>query len=174
MVAEADGKRILRLALANSGRSSAHFALYPYAEEFAEPQHTDVRGKAQWDVPLTNGTYNVTVTGPNGFRREFAGTAEDTAGVTGRLDARAREVSLTLSNSGDATLEFTVRPLAYADVSPRKITVRPGDSRTVVHQASAAHGWYDLEVTVQGADGEPGFRRRLMGHIENGEASVSG
>ncbi|MGW0736871.1 phosphocholine-specific phospholipase C [Streptomyces sp. NPDC002851] len=168
------GKPVLRLALSNSGSSSAHLALYPYAGEFAEPQHTDVRGKAQWDVPLTKGTYNVTVTGPNGFRREFAGSAEDAAGLTGQLDARKRELSLTLSNSGDAALEFTVRPLAYAKPEPRKITVRPGRSLTVVHPAAAAHGWYDLEVTAQAADGKPGFRRRLMGHIENGEASVSG
>ncbi len=49
--------------------------------------------------------------------------------------------------------------------------VKPGRGRTVVHSAADAHGWYDLDVTV---DGDDTFRRRLMGHIENGRASVSG
>ena len=51
------------------------------------------------------------------------------------------------------------------------VMVKPGRSRTVVHSAADAHGWYDLEVTTDG--GSP-FRRRLMGHIENGRPSVSG
>lgn len=51
----------------------------------------------------------------------------------------------------------------------RTVTVKPGKTRTVVHSAADAHGWYDLEVTAPG-----GFRRRLMGHIENGRAGVSG
>ncbi|MFC7310391.1 phosphocholine-specific phospholipase C [Streptomyces monticola] len=166
----ADGSRF-DLRLTNTGRSSAHFALYPYAGEYAVPQHVDVRGKAQLQVPLTKGAYRFTVTGPNGFRREFAGSAGGGASVTTYLDARAREVHLTLRNTGGTALTFTVRPLAYADTSPRKVTVRPGQSRTLAHRTSAAQGWYDLEVV---AEGDKEFRRRLMGHIENGRASVSG
>ncbi|NEE50670.1 DUF756 domain-containing protein, partial [Streptomyces sp. SID8455] len=47
----------LRVELGNSGRSSAHFTLYPYAGEFAAPQHKDVRSSAHWTVPLTGETY---------------------------------------------------------------------------------------------------------------------
>ncbi|MDG4858629.1 phospholipase C, phosphocholine-specific [Streptomyces sp. T-3] len=160
-----------RLSLLNSGRSSAHFALYPYAGEYAAPQHIDVRGKAQWEVPLTSSGYRFTVTGPNGFRREFAGTAAGKAALSTYLDARAREVHLTLRNTGSTPLTFTLKPLAYADGRPRTVTVQPGKGRTVVHRAAKAHGWYDLEVL---ADGDKEFRRRLMGHIEDGRASVSG
>lgn len=69
-----------------------------------------------------------------------------------------------------------MRPLGYADETDlrdweRSVTVKPGRSRAVVHSAADAHGWYDLEVTTDG--GSP-FRRRLMGHIENGRPSVSG
>ncbi|NBE52193.1 phosphocholine-specific phospholipase C [Streptomyces boluensis] len=167
----ADGAH-LELSLSNTGRSSAHFALYPYAGEYDVPQHLDVRGAAQWRVPLTEGAYRFTVTGPGGFRREFAGSAEGTAAVTTGLDAGARTVRLTLRNTGRTTdLTFTVRPLAYADVPSRTVTVRPGSSRTVEHEAGEAHGWYDLEVV---AAGDEPFRRRLLGHIENGRAGVSG
>ncbi|MEU0394366.1 phosphocholine-specific phospholipase C [Streptomyces sp. NPDC006208] len=168
--------RTVTVSLSNRGRASAHFALYPYAGEFPVPQHKDVRGEAQWSVPLTGETYRFTITGPNGFRREFAGRASGRAGVVSAIDHHDRDVHLTLRNSGSTLLTYTVRPLGYVDEADlhgwtRRITVKPGRSRTVVHSAADAHGWYDLEVT---AEGDAGFRRRLMGHIENGRPSVSG
>ncbi|MGF1339316.1 phosphocholine-specific phospholipase C [Streptomyces flavovirens] len=176
---DAQARRVdgaLRVALSNTGRSSAHFALYPYANEFPAPQHRDVLGTAQWTVPLTGDGYCFTVTGPNGFRREFEGAADGGAELTSRIDARERDLHLTLRNNGTRPLTFTVRPLEYVDEDDlrdwtRTIKVKPGRSRTVVHSAADEHGWYDLVVT---AEGEGSFRRRLMGHIENGRASVSG
>ncbi|MFB8025732.1 MULTISPECIES: phosphocholine-specific phospholipase C [unclassified Streptomyces] len=166
----------LLVTLGNTGRSSAHFALYPYAGEFPVPQHRDVRGTAQWAVPLTGDEYRFTVTGPNGFRREFAGAADGAAELASRIDARERDLHLTLRNDGRRTLTYTVRPLGYVDEDDlrdwsRTVKVKPGRSRTLVHSAADAHGWYDLLVTV---DAEGSFRRRLMGHIENGRASVTG
>ncbi|MGW1432956.1 phosphocholine-specific phospholipase C [Streptomyces sp. NPDC002431] len=167
----------VRVVLSNTGRSSAHFALYPYAGEFPAPVHRDVKGEARWTVPVAGEAYRFTVTGPNGFRREFAGSARNGAAeVASRIDAHGRDLHLTLRNTGRTTLTFTVRPLGYVEEADlrdwtRTVTVKPGRSRTVVHSAADAHGWYDLAVTV---DGDDVFRRRLMGHIENGRASVSG
>ncbi|MFP1627852.1 phosphocholine-specific phospholipase C [Streptomyces sp. 5K101] len=173
--ATTDGTAVT-VALRNTGRASAHFVLYPYAGEFDVPQHKDVKGEAQWSVPLTGDHYRFTVTGPNGFRREFAGRARGVAEVTSHIDHHDRDVHLTFRNRGSEPVTFTVRPLGYVDEADlhtwtRKVTVKAGRSRTVVHSAADAHGWYDVEVTV---DGDEGFRRRLMGHIENGRASVSG
>ncbi|MCP3816807.1 phospholipase C, phosphocholine-specific [Streptomyces sp. A3M-1-3] len=173
---KADGS-VFQVTLRNAGRASTHFALYPYAGEFPVPQHRDVKGKAQWEVPLTGDSYRFTISGPNGFRREFAGTtAAQGAEVSSYIDHEDRDLHLTLSNRGPKPLTFTVRPLGYVDEADlrdwtREITVKPGRSRTVVHSAADAHGWYDLDVTAAGDDA---FRRRLMGHIENGRASVSG
>ncbi|MFE7547345.1 phosphocholine-specific phospholipase C [Streptomyces gardneri] len=162
------------VALRNTGRASAHFALYPYAGEFAVPQHRDVRGTGEWNVPVTGDHYRFTITGPNGFRREFEGPAAGGAELATRLDHHDRDLHLTVRNTGTAALAFTVRPLGYVDERDladwtRTVTVKPGKTRTVVHSAADAHGWYDIEVTAPG-----GFRRRLMGHIENGRPSVSG
>ncbi|MEV5160247.1 phosphocholine-specific phospholipase C [Streptomyces sp. NPDC053728] len=176
---DAEARRVggeLRVALSNTGRSSAHFALYPYAQEFPAPQHQDVGSTGRWTVPLTGEGYRFTVTGPNGFRREFEGPADGIAEVASRIDARERDLHLTLRNNGRRTLTYTVRPLGYVDEDDlrdwsRTVRVKPGRSRTLVHSAADAHGWYDLLVT---ADGEGSFRRRLMGHIENGRASVTG
>ncbi|MEV7281005.1 phosphocholine-specific phospholipase C [Streptomyces sp. NPDC093111] len=165
------------VALRNTGRASAHFALYPYAGEFAVPQHRDVQGTAQWAVPLTGERYRFTVTGPNGFRREFEGPAAGRAQLASRVDHHDRDLHLTVRNDSAAPVSFTVRPLGYVDAEDlrghgrwtRTVTVKPGRTRTVVHSAADAEGWYDVEVT-----GPDGFRRRLMGHIENGRPSVSG
>ncbi|MGW1021532.1 phosphocholine-specific phospholipase C [Streptomyces niveus] len=175
LVAGRAGARALRLELRNTGRSSAHFALYPYAGEFDVPQHRDVRGTSQWTVPLTGDAYRFTITGPNGFRREFAGpVAGRGAEVSSSVDHHDRDLHLTLRNEGDLPVTFTVRSLGYADEADlrdwkREFKVKPGRSRHVVHSAADAHGWYDIEVTAG-----RGFRRRLMGHIENGKPSVSG
>ncbi|MBD0710591.1 MULTISPECIES: phosphocholine-specific phospholipase C [unclassified Streptomyces] len=171
------GPGAVRVRLANTGKASAHFALYPYAGEFAAPQHRDVRGTSEWTVPVPGDRYRFTVTGPNGFRREFEGPAAPTAPgaeVTSRIDHHDRDLHLTLRNTGRSAVTYTVRPLGYVDPEDRHdwartVTVKPGKSRTVVHSAADAHGWYDIEVTAP-----DGFRRRLMGHIENGHASVSG
>ncbi|WP_028798011.1 phosphocholine-specific phospholipase C [Streptomyces purpureus] len=168
----ADGA--MTLELRNTGKASAHFALYPYEGEFTEPQHRDVRGKAHWTVPLTRERYRFTVTGPNGFRREFAGRRDGGAALHSRIDHHDRDLHLSLRSSGSEPVTFTVRPLGYVDDADladwtRTVTVKPGRGRTVVHSAADAHGWYDIEVTA--ADG---FYRRLMGHIENGRVSVSG
>nr|WP_190154671.1 phospholipase C, phosphocholine-specific [Streptomyces litmocidini] len=170
----ASGSGSVTVALSNRGRASAHFALYPYAGEFAVPQHRDVRREGEWTVPVPGDHYRFTITGPNGFRREFEGPAAGGAELATRIDHHERDLHLTVRNTGSAPLAFTVRPLGYGDERDlagwtRTVTVKPGKTRTVVHSAADAHGWYDLEVTTPG-----GFRRRLMGHIENGRPSVSG
>ncbi len=84
-----------RLALRNTGAAGAHLALYPYAAEYATPQHRDVRGTADRDVPVRDGAYDSALTGPNGFRREYAGTAAGAAAgssVRTHLDVRERNV----------------------------------------------------------------------------------
>ncbi|MGA4839443.1 phosphocholine-specific phospholipase C [Streptomyces sp. G45] len=164
----------LTVRLRNGGRRSAHFALYPYAGEYAIPQHQDVRHEGRWSVPLKGDAYRFTVTGPNGFRREFAGRRAGTAALASAITGR--ELHLTLANRGAKPLVFTVRPLGYVDEADarrrgRTVRVRAGSSRTIAWRTGEEHGWYDIEVTAAG-DGD--FRRRLMGHIENGRASVSG
>ncbi|HCA86546.1 MAG TPA: phospholipase C, phosphocholine-specific [Streptomyces sp.] len=166
----------LRVTLSNTGRSAAHFTLYPYAGEFEVPQHKDVAGTAGWRVPVTGDAYRFTITGPNGFRREFAGAGAPGPEVRSRIDPRNHDLHLTLDNRGERTATYTVRPVGYveeADVADRtrEVVVKAGRSRTVVHSAADAHGWYDLEIAV--AEDEV-FHRRLMGHIEDGRESVSG
>lgn len=105
------GAGSVTVALRNTGKASAHFARYPYAGEFTVPQHQDVRGEGEWTVPVPGDHYRFTITGPNGFRREFEGPAAGGAELATRVDHHDRDLHLTVRNTGSAPLAFDLRPL---------------------------------------------------------------
>ncbi|GAA1535323.1 phospholipase C, phosphocholine-specific [Actinomadura kijaniata] len=158
----------LRLSLANSGAASVHFQLYPYAGELPAPRHYDVGRTAHDDIALAGDAYRLVLTGPNGFRREFAGTRDDRATVASAPKPGGRDLVVVLENDGDTDLRFTLRSLAYGR-RVRRETLRAGARRTLSWRTD--DGWYDVEITVAE---DRAFRRRLMGHVENGRPSVSG
>ncbi|GLZ35936.1 phospholipase C, phosphocholine-specific [Lentzea sp. NBRC 105346] len=155
-----DGK--VKLELSNSGKSSVHFALYPYAKEFENPAHFDVTSSQEHVVPFGE-SYDLLLMGPNGFRREFAGSAHGTAQVSSSVRGYSRVLTLTFANLGDKPLTFVA--------GRRKVVVRAGRRAVIPWLTVMNSGWYDLTVTVVE---EPGFRRRLAGHIEDGKESISG
>lgn len=163
------------LRMHNSGKESVHFALYPYAGEFDVPQHFDVLGAAVEGVPIKDGAYDFTLVGPNGFRREFAGkTTGDAAlvDVATTVDEATRKLKISITNRGTSTLEARLTVNHYGKSSDQDLKVPVNGQPTVVTWPTAdVHGWYDLILTV---DGDSSYRRRLMGHIENGEESISG
>ncbi|MFI6497675.1 phosphocholine-specific phospholipase C [Nonomuraea typhae] len=164
--------RELELTLANTGAESMHMALYPYKGEFDLPQHYDVLGVSTRRVAVGDG-YHLALTGPNGFRREFAGTLSGPAGgVEARavIDVDPRKLRVEITNLGRARVKLRVRALAYGD-KEQAVPLRPGQYRQVVWPLEGSHGWYDLEITCEE---DPAFRRRLMGHVENGRPSVTG
>ncbi|MCW2898732.1 MAG: phospholipase phosphocholine-specific [Streptosporangiaceae bacterium] len=166
--------KTLTLTMTNTGTASAHLTVYPYAGEFATPQHFDVDGAETLSVKLNGGTYRLVVTGPGGFLREFAGEVTGQAAVASSIHGRDRRVSLSLVNAGPKPVTFVIAPNAYAGTGesrPRKVTVAGRRTGKAEWKAAAAHGWYDLTVTVAG---DPAFARRLTGHLQNGRPSVTG
>lgn len=157
------GSRQIAVRMRNTGTASAHLALYPYAGEFDQPRHYDVLGDRTDPVPVPGQGYDLTVIGPNGFRREFAGAVGGAAAgleVRTEVNAGARTVTVTALNHG--ATEVAVRVAGSHD------RVAPGGYSwwTVLSRS----GWYDASLTV---DEDPSYRRRWMGHIENGAESVS-
>jgi phospholipase C len=81
-------------------------------------------------------------------------------------------LALKLVNGGDEAVTFTVTPSHYSSGPARTYHVRAHGSATHVAGALASSGgWYDLSVTV-GGDGS--WSRRYVGHLEDGEPSVTG
>ena len=155
--------RVLTVHISNTGAESAHLALYPYAAEFDVPRHVDVLGDVEDAVHLPGPRYELHLLGPNGFRREFAGSADGPASaltVSTSIDPGRRTVGLSVTNSGSRDLTVVV------DGDRRRLASGDRDSWTV----QSTDGWYRCIVTV---DEDPEFRRALVGHIENGGDSVS-
>jgi phospholipase C len=165
------------LRTANTGSASAHLTLYTYAGEYETPQHYDVLGiaAAPVHVPVSGPSYDLVLTGPNGFRREFTGRVD---GATAKVDvtssltpASTRTLTLVITSPSPQTHNVTLAPRHYSSAPALHGTVAAGKPLTLEWDAEDAEGWYDLDLTIAE---DTSFRRRLMGHIENGRASISG
>ncbi|GHC57516.1 alkaline phosphatase family protein [Streptomyces cinnamoneus] len=172
-----------RLTLVNSGSSSAHLTLYPYEglgslddrRSYEAPEHFDIRGTDEESFELTGAAYMFIITGPNGFRREFGGVPADRAAglqVSSQVQTDPRQVMMTVHNPGTDEVIFDLGPTGK-HLGTEQHTLRPGDGTTIVWNAEAEHGWYDVTLSVI-REGDRVLHRRLMGHIENGKESVSG
>jgi phospholipase C len=130
-------------------------------------------------VEIGDGPYDLTVVGPNRFLRHFTGDVT-AAGVTAQVTAsyyqggfdREPVLTLTLTNAGQQAVTFTVTPNHYSKEPARTYHVPAHGSATFVADPLATgHGWYDLSVTISG---DASWSRRYIGHLEDGEASITG
>ncbi|MGW5770690.1 phosphocholine-specific phospholipase C [Streptomyces longwoodensis] len=120
-----------------------------------------------WNSAYSGGAYDLTVHGPNGFVRSFAG-ANGSAGAEVVARHVGDDVELTFTNKGTGTARLTVTD-GYRG-RRTTVRVRPGDVLKRVVDLSASKRWYDLTVT---SDAESTFVRRFAGHVENGRPGVS-
>jgi len=190
-----------RLSFSNNGphvRKASHFAVYSNAApdqsilgypdncpgqytvdpSHSAPTHT-VDGSVEIGVGHGDGRYDLTIVGPNRFLRHFTGdvhTAHRTAQVvaTYRRDGSGArpKVYLELTNDGSKAVTFTVTAQNYSADRPKTHHV-PAHGRVQyrVDPLAAAHGWYDLSVTIKG---DTSWSRRYTGHFENGTNSITG
>jgi phospholipase C len=123
----------------------------------------------QWHVTATG--YDLSVYGPNGFARTFKGgtTAERAVlAIFAEYREAAQTVDVAVRNDGSRTA--TVRIDNRYTGSRVTHVLAPGESIERNWSVARFYGWYDLTITV---DEDPGFERRLAGHLETGHDSVS-
>jgi len=157
----------VELTFANTGTAGACFHVVSAGALQPGPwTYTVEAGKSlTGSLPLA-AAYDLTVFGPNGFFRQLKGAGASALRVEAKGDAGA--LLLTVINEGDSAIEIDLTD-AYGGGKSR-IAV-PAKGRHEERRAVEAHGhWYD--VTIARAD-QPGWRRRLAGHVETGKASVS-
>lgn len=122
-----------------------------------------------------NDTYQLRVHGPNGFYRELRGTAADPklAIELKPSGLGQTKVELRFANLGKEKLSVQIKDLAYGGAA-REVQVPAAASNRApvvsVLELEKSHGWYDLQITVEGT---AGFERRYAGHLENGRESFS-
>lgn len=126
-----------------------------------------------------DGAYHLCVHGPNGFFREFRGTADDPAVEISLVPVRGNgaltgNVVLRLANR-DAVRTFTVQieDAAYG-TKKRTAALGPAKSKTgraeIAIELGRSHGWHDLRIRIEET---PRFEKRYAGRIETGRESVT-
>lgn len=106
-------------------------------------------------------SYDLSVHGPNGFLRRFAGKTDNR--VEAEAHVKRGVIWLTLINKDDRAVRFSIAD-GYGSQA-REIRVRPnGRASHRVLPLRTSH-WHDLTITCDtGTD----FVRRLAGHAETG------
>ncbi|MFJ9707773.1 phosphocholine-specific phospholipase C [Streptomyces sp. NPDC101234] len=158
------------LAFASGAHAGAAFLVTSNNRTDGPWSYTTEAGKSvsdTWNTAYSNGSYDLTVHGPNGFLRTFQGPGK-AAGPEVTARPVGDDIELTLSNKGSGTVKLTLAN-GYGG-KPCTVTVRAG--ATVKHTVDLAHSrrWYDVTVT---SDADKTFVRRIAGHVENGRPGVS-
>jgi phospholipase C len=157
------------LTFLNTGRATVVFQVR--SANAADPvrTYTVEPGKQLTGSWTVGSSYDLSVYGPNGFARYYKGSIGSGAAA---LDV--------VTGYDDDDLELRVTNLVATQASVTVLDAYTGNAitRNLQHNESLedelsleqSYGWYDLIVTVAG---DPSFKYRLAGHVENGKDSFS-
>lgn len=165
------------LRFENAGEAGAVFHVYNRAALGELPRRYTVEAGKQLEgrwTPAT-GNYDLWVLGPNGFHRHFTGSVAVSATkpqpeIELRADRVYGELQLRLINRGQVAASFELQALKYSEEPAQLHRVAAGAALELRLPLAASQHWYDYGLKVREL---PGFSRRLAGHIETGEPSVS-
>ena len=171
---QVDGRRaevgfIIRFR--NTGRQGTHFYVYSASHPGGPWRYTVEAGKELTESWAT-GTQGVdlSVYGPNGFFRRFGEPAAGrTLTVRAESDSKTGELWLHVANQTGAAIDCLVEDNAYGR-DPRQHRLAAGQSLVDRWVLDYSHHWYDLGVTLAQ---EPGWSRRIAGHVETGRVGIS-
>ena len=164
-------KAMVTLKFSNTGHATVVFQVRSGNPADAVRMYTVEPGKHLSDAWSASPTYDLSVYGPNGFVRFFAGSIGsgadlDVASRYGKEDRGAIEWKIT--NVGSSQAEVNVLDAYTSHLKTRVLQV--GDTFEDGLKLERFHGWYDWVVTVVG---DPTFKYRLAGHVETGRDSIS-
>lgn len=164
----------LGIDMANTGRTGAVFSVHDNHERQA-PWHFTIGAGARhaandWHR-VGDTAYDLTVHGPDGFYRRFAGTLDATTEAA--LKQHATAVDLTLANHGSEARVFVIAldPAYPGPERTRRITVSPGKRVTDRWHLAASDAWYDLSVR---REGDATFLRRFAGRLSGSRKTDPG
>ena len=152
----------------SSGRAAAVFHARSAGSAQDTRTYTVEPGKHLTDAWDFVSEYDLSVHGPNGFFRGFKGGHQENLDVSASYYERHNEIALEIRNRSAERADVTVRS-GYPGHGT-SLSLRPGAATTERWSLSRTRGWYDLVITVAG---DPHFKYRYAGHLENGEDSIS-
>jgi phospholipase C len=121
-------------------------------------------------------SYDLQVRGPNGFFRNFRGSAADpevklSCGYekTGLLNQKlSGNVLLLLENKGGSPVTLTVNTQVYT-TSSKQVNLKGNSTEKITIDLAGSAGWYD--ITIHNEQGS--YLRHYAGHVETGAISTS-
>lgn len=162
----------IQLFFRNTGNAAAVFQVRSGDEHAGPWTYTVGAGdEASDNLAATGRSYDLSVSGPNGFLRTFVGSlGADSAKLTVKTsyDGTSGGIAVVMQNRGSSAETVSVFD-AYSGKTQTSM-VPPQGSATFVSPLEESFGWYDFSVKV-GSD--PGFLRQLAGHVETGRPSVT-
>ena len=161
------------LRFRNSGRAGAVFQVRFGDGQTGPRTYTVGAGDETSDAFGGSGapSYDLSVFGPNGFLRAFAGSVlNGSANLTVKAiyDKDSEGIVLEIHNHGSSAEKVII-----ADAYTGKTMTHHVQAHSSFTQYSELHksfGWYDFTIQV---DSEASFRRQLAGHVETGRDSVT-
>ncbi|MFT9257880.1 MAG: phospholipase domain-containing protein, partial [Acetobacter sp.] len=177
---------VLNLAASRTlhGAAAAGAAFNIYRRGLRDPAMADGFSAATWavaagdrmrlDYPsadFVDGLHTVEVLGPNGFYRQYRGQSGRTtlAVACHARTAAAGQASLLLAlvNHGH---EQAMLSLGGHTGGSRRVTLAPGQARTVTFDLAPSANWYDVTLT---AEQDSTFFCHLAGRIETGRPGLT-
>jgi phospholipase C len=115
-------------------------------------------------------SYDLTVYGPNGFFRRFAGKIFSGGP---KITVRAAYdddggIALAIHNQGNSPEKVKIVDAYSGNTS--SYLVHPHSDVTAFEKLHKTYGWYDLTVEVAS---DPAFVRQVAGHVETGRDSMT-
>ena len=168
-----DSHATVELRFRNTGDAAAVFQLRFGDGQNAPRSYTVGPNHEVSDtIPASSGNvYDLSVLGPNGFLRTFAGslvTRSANLSVRVGYERRGESIDLEIRNNGSSS-----EKIRLVDAYTGETTVHNLQPHGSLNQFSDRHkffGWYDFTLT---SDSDPTFRRQIAGHLETGRDSFT-
>jgi phospholipase C len=155
--------RTLNMAVKNHGKLGVHLQVRSLTIADAPFSYT-IGARDELAIALANpGTYDLSVHGPNGFFRHFAGSPATVLRIEELGDHDIGRLRLRLTNSGDShDGPPVVVDVADAYGNDHQIELNGAGQITIDTRHSG--GWYDIALSTKS---DAGFSYQLAGRLES-------
>jgi phospholipase C len=165
-------RRKLNLTVKNRGRLGVHLQVRSLTVAGAPYSYTIGAGDDMAIALANPGTYDLSVHGPNGFFRHFAGSHATVLQVEAQYNDDIGKLSLRLTDGGRPRAGHH-RPRVVVDVADAYGTdeqIKLNGTGQITIDTSHSGGWYDIALTTRS---DAGFRYQLAGRLESGARLTS-
>ncbi|MFZ0386046.1 MAG: phospholipase C, phosphocholine-specific [Solirubrobacteraceae bacterium] len=159
--------RNLKLAVKNHGQLGVYLQARSLTVAGGPYTYTIGAGD-ELAIALANpGTYGLSLYGPNGFFRHYAGSSRTSVNVQETLDLAAGTVKLLIhagGSSSDRQRHHHPVTITVVDAYRRDHKVEVDGSAELLVETESSGGWYDLALT---SPEDASFRYQLAGRLES-------